>query len=39
MKVDFYDVTVPQLGMNAVERLFTEEEIKDIIKLTKKLAA
>jgi type I restriction enzyme R subunit len=38
-EADLYDVPFTQFGMNAVEKYFTEEEIKDIIQLTKKLAA
>lgn len=36
---DLYDVPFTQFGMNAVERLFTEEEISKIVNFTKKLAA
>jgi hypothetical protein len=32
-------VPFTQFGLNAVEKFFTEEDIKDIIQLTKKLAA
>ncbi|MBL7129284.1 MAG: DEAD/DEAH box helicase family protein [Ignavibacteria bacterium] len=35
-EADLYDAPFTQFGMNAVERYFTEEEIKDIIELTKK---
>jgi type I restriction enzyme R subunit len=38
-EADLYDEPFTQFGDNAVERLFSEEEIKDIIQLTKKLAA
>lgn len=38
-EADLYDVPFTQFGMNAVEKYFTVEEIKDIIQLTKKLAA
>jgi type I restriction enzyme R subunit len=38
-EADLYDVPFTQFGLNAVEKYFSEEEIKDIVKLTKKLAA
>jgi type I restriction enzyme R subunit len=38
-EADLYDVPFTQFGLNAVEKFFTEEDIKDIIQLTKKLAA
>ncbi len=38
-EADLYDVPFTQFGLNAVEKYFSEEEIKDIIQLTKKLAA
>lgn len=38
-EADLYDVPFTQFGLNAVEKYFSEEEIKDIVQLTKKLAA
>ncbi|HEY5124577.1 MAG TPA: DEAD/DEAH box helicase family protein [Ignavibacteria bacterium] len=36
---DLYEHPFTNFGTNAVEKLFTEEEIEELIKLTKKLAA
>ncbi|MBI4931837.1 MAG: DEAD/DEAH box helicase family protein [Bacteroidetes bacterium] len=38
-EADLYEAPFTNFGMNAVEKLFTEEEIKQLVELTRKLVA
>ena len=38
-EADLYDAPFSNFGMNAVEKLFTNDDVKEIIELTKRLVA
>ena len=38
-EADLYDALFSNFGMNGVEKLFTNDDVKEIIELTKRLVA
>ncbi|HYV91144.1 MAG TPA: hypothetical protein VE978_05150 [Chitinophagales bacterium] len=38
-EADLHDAPFSNFGMNAVEKLFTNDDVKEIIELTKRLVA